>query len=361
MLKKLILSASLTLSAMSFTAHAFWQSDITMLVVPREAIPLQIAQDISRRYPVLLVSYQIAQSELKLHAWNGDGWVGVPVEDYANGTFFANRPKHAIVVEYEKFRAPAALTPNSTWCESANRLSTTNPRAMLHLLGLYFDFPFRYWDQLAQRYGYSLEEINPTLSNVHWWNIRGDELVEKRAKRDFSIDLDKWHYLGTLPPPPIKPVMLDEEPKSIPEVEVPAAEPVKVITVNTPVAPEEKAPAIKPVPVAVKTAPPVKSAPATTIPTSIPALTPAPEKTPPPSLKPEPVIIPTPAVEPLPEVKPAPAIEPTQAVMPAPAPLIELPSASPTAIEADPFSTEEIPAAEIVVPQAPKKPWWKLF
>jgi hypothetical protein len=28
-------------------------------------------------------------------------------------------------------------------------------------------------------------------------------------------------------------------------------------------------------------------------------------------------------------------------------------------MEADPFSTEEIPAAEIVIPPAPKTPWWK--
>ena len=367
MFKKMILLIAVTLSTASLTTQAFWQSDITMLVMPREVLPIQIAQDISRRYPVLLVSYQMVQGRPKIHAWNGDSWVAVPMEDYANGTFFANRPKHAIVVEYDRFRAPASLIPNSTWCESANSISSAEPRVLIHLLGLYFNFPYSTWDQFATRYGYSLEEINPTLSNVHWWNIRGDELVEKRAKRDFSIDLNEWHYLKTLPPPPIEPVVMQEEPKSVPEVEMPASEPVKVIKVNAPATPEEKAPAVKPAP-AVNPFPPVEPASAT-IPASIPALTPAPEIKPVPSLKPEPVIEPAPAVEPEPAV-PVPAMaiappastnEPAQTVMPAPAPLIELPSASPTAVEADPFAPEEIPAAEIIVPQPPKKPWWKLF
>lgn len=358
MFKKIVLSAVIIITAFSPAARAFWQSDITMLVVPREVLPLQIAQDISRRYPVLLVSYQMVRGELKIHAWDGDKWIAVPVEDYANGTFFANRPKHAIVVEYERLHVPTALIPNSTWCESANRLTSTDPRAMLHLLGIYFDFPFRDWDQLAKRYGYSLEEINPTLSNVHWWNLRGDELAAKRAKRDFLIDLDKWQYLATLPPPPIVPVTIQSELGTVPEVEVPASEPVKTITVSAPAMAEEKAPAVKPVPpIAPKAA---------VIPAPIPALKPAPEAGAFPSLKPEPVIAPAASI-----TEPSQVVEPPPAVDLTPAPPVENPAvpaieATPAekpaaAVEADPFSTEEIPAAEIVVPQAPKKAWWELF
>jgi ribonuclease E len=63
-----------------------------------------------------------------------------------------------------------------------------------------------------------------------------------------------------------------------------------------------------------------------------------------------------PAVEAVPAVEqPVPAVEPAAALEPAPI-------AEPVAeVEADPFSAEEIPAAEIVVPQEPKKHWWKFF
>lgn len=378
MFKKLVLLTVVVLSTLLLTVQAGWKSEITMLVMPEDKIPLQIAQDISRRYPVLLVSYRLVYGELKIYAWNDETWVAVPVEDYANGTFFANRPGHAIVVEHERFHAPSILTPNSTWCESATRLSSTDPRALLHLLGLHFDFPFRYWDQLAKRYGYALEEINPTLENVHWWNIRGDELVEKRAKRDFALDLDKWHYLEPLPPPAIEPVRIETEPV-IPEVEKPAAEPAAGavnITVKAPEPKVEKAPVTKPI---------VK-----------PVIKPeAPVSKPLPSLKPEPVIkpaaatpapvvekapavepVPAPAAEKAPVVKPEPVIESVPTIEPAPAPLVEAPSTAPAVevekavkadvpapaplvTEVDPFAAGEVPAAEIVVPQPPKKPWWK--
>ncbi|MEI7851609.1 MAG: hypothetical protein WCH86_07225 [Kiritimatiellales bacterium] len=346
MLKKLVLLTAVALSVLSLPAQAFWGSDdITMLVMPREVTPLQIAQDISRRYPVMIVSYQLTQGVLKIHAWNGDSWVAVSVEDYASGTFFASRPKRAIVVENEKFSAPATVIPNSMWCESATRIASTDPRTLLHLLGLSFDFSFRDWNQFAKRYGFELEQINPTLENVHWWNLRGDVLVEKRAQRNFSIDLDKWHYLETLPPPVIVPVVIE----TAAPVAAPAA-PKKTetgatavdITAKAPEAPVEKTPDVKPAaPVVepVKALEPVKKA-TEPAPIAEPA---APTQTvePLPSLKPEPVIVPAPLVEIEPAVEAAPEMKPAAAV------------------EADPFSTTEIPAAEIVVPQEPKKSWWK--
>lgn len=352
MFKKLILSSVAILSVLLLPARAFPKEELTMLVVPAEKTPVQIAQDISRRYPVLIVSYELVKGKWNIYAWNDEKWMPVPEEDYASGTFFANRPKYTVIVVHERFRAPAFLTPNSIWCENASLISSTDPRVMLHLLGLHFDFPYRHWNQMAKRYNYGLEEINPTLNNVHWWNIRRDMLVEKHAKRDFKADTDRWYILPTLPPPPVEPVPMEKTPV-IPEVEKPAAEPAvptasEVDITVKPTASSGKAPELKPA-----AAPVIK---------------------PFPSLKPEPVI------KPVPEVKPAveTAAEPAPVVQPIPAPLIEMPvvpavetekvieTAVPTAepaaaVKADPFAAGEVPAAEIVVPQEPKKPWWKLL
>lgn len=334
MLKKLILLTAVALSVLSLPAQAVWRNDdITMLVMPREEIPIQIGQDISRRYPVLLVSYQLIRGDLKIHAWNGDSWIFVPVEDYTNGTFFANRPKRAVIVEHEKFRAPDVMIPNSIWCESVRRLTSTDPRVMLHLLGLSFDFPYRHWDQLAGRYGYELEEINPTLHNVYWWNLRADRLIEKRAKRDFAVDLDKWHYLEPLPPPAVETAETEERaPVTVPAV------PERIERGATAVDITAKAPQAEPV----KT--PEVILPAAPAPASVPVIT-----DPLPSLRPEPVIVPS-----VPE--PAPLIEtaPESAVLPVTAESV-------IKIQEDPFSDDEIPAAEIIVPAEQKKAWWKLF
>lgn len=301
MFKKLILLTVAVLSILSLPAQAWRNDEITMLVVPREVIPVQIAQDISRRYPVMLVSYQTVRGDLKIHAWNGDSWVGVSVEDYTNGTFFAVRPKHAIIVEDQKMPAPAILVPSSIWCKSANRLTSTDPRVMLHLLGLYFDFPFRHWMQFAKRYGYRLEEINPTLKNVHWWDLRGDVLVKKRARRNFSVDLDQWYYLETIPAPIIKPVAMENK--------------------EVPVAPESTNSGATAVDITAK----------------------APEAS---------AAEPAPAVEPEESATPdAPAMNPA----PIPEPAMEPQAEAPAAVEANPFTEEEIPAAKVVVPQEHKK------
>lgn len=346
MFKKLILLTVITASLVSLPAMAWRNDEITMLVIPREVLPLQIGQDISRRYPVILVSYQTLNGALKIHAWNGDDWVFVPVEDYSTGTFFTNCPKTAIIVERENAPAPEVLTPSSLWCERASRLTSTDPRVMLHLLGLHFDFPFRHWNQFAKRYGYALEEINPTLENVYWWNLQGDVLMKKRARRDFSLDRNHWQPLATIPAPVIEPVAMEEavDAAGATAVEItakapekPAVEPAPIIEQETTVE-EAASPAPETAPV-VET----KDAPA---PADEPSVSPEPPTAPEPVAKEE-----TPAVE---ADSPAAVTEPQSAVEPAP-------TVEPDAIAEDPFASEEVPAAEIIVPPEPKKPRWKLF
>ncbi|MCC7300251.1 MAG: hypothetical protein IT583_04155 [Verrucomicrobia bacterium] len=337
MFKKLMLLTTVILSTLSLPARAaFWNNDITMLIVPREEIPLQIAQDISRRYPVLLVCYQQTHGALKLHAWNGGNWVSVSPEDYASGTFFATRPAHAILIESKKFAAPAELIPSSTWCRTANRLTSTDPRILIHLLGLHFDFPFRHWDLMARRYNYSLEQINPTMENVYWWNVRHDVVLEKRLPQDTSADLSNWWYLKTIPAPVIEPVRMDEAAPILPIPETSGATAVDITAkaLKTPEAAPLVAPEIKPPPA--------------------PAVT-----------KPAPAEKAAPVSEQVPVVKAAPIAEP--AIQPAPiiesAPIITVvekaTNAIDTAVTTNPFSTGEIPAAEVVAPKMPKKPWWK--
>jgi len=353
MFKKTVLLTIAVVSALSLPVQAAKNDQITMLVMPRETIPLQIAQDISRRYPVLIVSYQMVLGNLKIHAWNGDEWVSVSVADYTNGTFFAHRPEHAVVVENARLRAPDVMIPNSLWCTGANRLTSTDPRTLIHLLGLYFDFPCRYWDQFAKRYGYSLEQVNPSMKNVHWWNLRGDIFLEKRTQRDFSVDLDKWQRLETLPPPAVAPVVAAETKQPAAPAKADAEATAVDITAKAPEAPVEKALAIViPAPVVepVKTAEPA------------PAAKPAPAAE---LVKPVEPAVPAPIAEPAPvaepvatEETPAPKVVAEKtAVTPAPAPMAE-PAAT---VDVDPFSADEIPAAEIVVPQEPKKRWWNVF
>lgn len=229
MLKKLLIIIPVLLCTVNLHAEEEelpWRKNITMLIVPREPLPVQIAQDISLRYPVLLVCYQKTGSKLLIHAWNGKSWVGVSAEDYVNGTFFANRPQHAILIEKKDAPAPDVLIPNGVWCQKGNRITTTDPRILIHLLGRHFNFPYRYWMQFSKRYNYSLEKLNPELFNINWWQYRGEKTDPEFARKLTEFDLKRWHDLNIPVPEPIKPVHLEKEPVPLPKAETPAENPL---------------------------------------------------------------------------------------------------------------------------------------
>lgn len=225
MLKKIVLLMLSLIGAFALSASAWWSSkDITMLVVPRDPMAIRIAQDMSQLRPVLLVTYKQLPDGLFIHAWNGKSWVSVSPEDYVSGAFFANRPSHTIIVQSESETAPELLVPDGTWCAEGNRLTSTDPRVLLHLLGRYFDVSYQTWKDLTWRYKYTLEEINPGLQNIPWWHFRGNEIYQARMKRNLAADLEKWFFLDITPPPPPEPVAVEEEIKELPAVEIPAGE-----------------------------------------------------------------------------------------------------------------------------------------
>jgi len=219
MCRKCLLSIFVLLCALSLNAQANPKKEITMLVVPRDAKVIQIAQDIAQHYPVLIVSYQQTTELLKLYAWNGEGWVDISIEDYTTGVFFEKPPKHTILVEFENTPSEEVLVPDGTWCENGNRLTTTDPRTRIHLLGLYFNFQNRHWRELAKPHGLSLADVNPGLLNITWW-----QHPEKRPTLDPEADMAHWLYLGITPPEPVEPVVIEEEPEVAPAAEVPAKE-----------------------------------------------------------------------------------------------------------------------------------------
>ena len=217
MFKKILLLT--LLSGFALTSQATSKKEITMLVVPRNAKTIQIAQDIALLDPVLLVSYQQRHDLLKLYAWDGELWIDISVEDYVTGAFFENPPTHTIIIESEDTPAAEVLIPDGVWCESGNRLTTTDPRTMIHLLGLYFDFPNRHWKKLAQPQGLSVADVNPQLVNIYWW-----QHPEKRPTLDAEADMKHWLPLDITPPAPIEPVVIEEDPEAISPAETPAEE-----------------------------------------------------------------------------------------------------------------------------------------
>jgi hypothetical protein len=197
-----------------------WRENITMVVVPREPQAVQVALDMAKYTPVLPVCYQTTQTKPILHAWNGEGWVPVSMEDYTNGAFFTRPPQYAVIVEPANAPAPECLIPDGTWCKKGARLTSTDRRIMTHLLGLHFDLPYRYWLQLSKRYGTPVERLNPSLKNVIWSsNIPKNPTL-------FKLDMTHWETLNITPPIPAEPVELIA-PEPIEPAEIPAKTPIE--------------------------------------------------------------------------------------------------------------------------------------
>ena len=63
--------------------QAVAQENAVLLVTPSRYSVMQVAFDVARRYPTVLVSYQgVADKEPVLHVWNGFEWMPLALADY---------------------------------------------------------------------------------------------------------------------------------------------------------------------------------------------------------------------------------------------------------------------------------------
>ena len=179
-------------SAQSFASR---KDEVTLLMVPREDRVQQVGMDIANRYPTLLVSYKLgANGAVSLHGWSGSQWLTISEQDFKEGKFFRTGPNSALVVEKAGVPVPEWLVPADEWCAEVYKITTTDTRVLLHLVGQYYDFKFKEWEWFARRYGKTVDHINPEGLNVAWYHKRLGENV-KKGNASGSADLQYWEAL----------------------------------------------------------------------------------------------------------------------------------------------------------------------
>lgn len=173
-------------------SNAARKDEITLVMVPREDAPIQLGMDIANKYPTLLISYKLGVGgAVSLHGWTGTQWVNVSLEDFLGGKFFKKGPDSALVVEKTGIAVPGKILPLPDWCASASKITTTEMRPLLHLVGQYYDFSFKDWQWFAKRYNMDLDAINPEGLNVAWYHKRMAEHLVLRGEQGAS-DLRYW-------------------------------------------------------------------------------------------------------------------------------------------------------------------------
>jgi len=220
MKKRYIYTFVVALAVMvSVPSFASRKDEVTLVMVPREDRVQQIGMDIANRYPSLLISYKLgAGGVVSLHGWSGSQWVTISAADFKTGNFFRTGPDSALVVEKAGVPVPESLIPGE-WCGEVYKLTTTDSRVLLHLIGQYYDFKFKDWEWFAKRYDETVEGINPEGLNVAWYHRRLNERIKSDDVAGVA-DLQYWvAYRLSVPAEP-EPVVEIETPVR-PEMEIP--------------------------------------------------------------------------------------------------------------------------------------------
>lgn len=131
------------------------QSDAVLLVVPSRYSVMQVAFDVARRYPTVLVSYQGTPEQPTLHVWNGFEWMPLSLSDYQSGAFLQTHPGRTAFLGDDAL-LPAGLRSIGAWCSQAAQLPNLETHELVNGIGKFLPFTPADWRWFAGRYNLTL-------------------------------------------------------------------------------------------------------------------------------------------------------------------------------------------------------------
>ena len=134
------------------------QADAVLLVAPARYPVMQVAFDVARRYPTVLVSYQGAPTAPALHVWNGYEWMALSLGDYQSGAFLQSYPGRTVFLGDDAL-LPADLRSISAWCSQTTQIPVLDTHALVNAIGSYLPFTPADWRWFAGRYNLTLTNL----------------------------------------------------------------------------------------------------------------------------------------------------------------------------------------------------------
>jgi hypothetical protein len=156
-------------AAMSATA----QEDAVLLVAPSRYSVMQVAFDVARRYPTVLVSYQGTAQEPVLHVWNGYEWMPLALADYQSGAFLQTYPSRAIFLGDDAL-LPSGVRSINGWCDQSTQVAELGTHELVNGIGHYLPFTPADWRWFAGRYNLTLTNLKAEEAEAakreSWYN-----------------------------------------------------------------------------------------------------------------------------------------------------------------------------------------------
>lgn len=134
------------------------QDDAVLLVTPSRYLVMQVAFDVARRYPTVLVSYQGTPEEPVLHVWNGYEWMPLSLADYQSGAFLQTYPGRTIFLGDDAL-LPKELRSIGSWCSESTQIPELEPAGLVNGIGRYLPFTPADWRWFAGRYNLKLTNL----------------------------------------------------------------------------------------------------------------------------------------------------------------------------------------------------------
>lgn len=134
------------------------QEDAVLLVTPSRYAVMQVAFDVARRYPTVLVSYQGSAAEPVLHVWNGYEWMPLSLADYQSGAFLQSYPGRTIFLGDDAL-LPSGLRSIGAWCDKSTQVPNLDTYELVNGIGRYLPFTPADWRWFAGRYNLTLTNL----------------------------------------------------------------------------------------------------------------------------------------------------------------------------------------------------------
>jgi hypothetical protein len=194
-------------SLLGFPLRAAADGDALLLVAPARYSVMQVAFDVARRYPTVLVSYQQPDPNPRLHVWNGYEWLPLSTEDYRSGAFLQSYPSRTFFLGGDDL-LPQSLKDIGAWCQTTRQMPDLETPVLINAIGQGIPFTPADWRWFAGRYNLTLTDTSAArqkqLAEESWYD--GNAPVKDEAPSFFKYFTRSRHSRASTAKAPIEPL-----------------------------------------------------------------------------------------------------------------------------------------------------------
>lgn len=168
----LCLCVLMELVGASAPARSKHNQDTTLLVVPARQRMVQLAMDMLKIRPVVVLSYrgEARAKDPLLFVWAKGDWQYVSPDDFHERRFVADWPRQVVVIGEDKI-VPGMLVEEAAFGSEVTRLKTLQVADLINALDLVFHFKDREWQWLSKQYDLNLFDINEPRRSYNPYDI----------------------------------------------------------------------------------------------------------------------------------------------------------------------------------------------